>query len=38
MPYVVVSVESLASAALAFFMQWLCCFWNIRCAPIRMPS
>ena len=37
-PYVLVSVQSLASAALAFFMHRLCCSLNIRCASIQMPS
>jgi hypothetical protein len=37
-PYVVVRVRSLASAALAFFMHWLCCSLNVKCASIEMPS
>jgi len=38
MPYVMVGVRSLASAALAFFMHRLCCFLNVRCGSIQMPS
>jgi len=37
-PYVVVSIRSLASAALAFFMHRLCCSLNGRCASIQTPS
>ena len=38
MPYVVVRVWSLTSAALAFFMYHLCCSLNVRCATIQTPS
>jgi len=38
MPYVVVRVQSLASAALAFFMHLLFCSLNVRCASIQTPS
>jgi hypothetical protein len=37
-PYVLVSVRSLASAALAIFMQRLLCSTNLRCASIQTPS
>jgi len=38
MPYVVVRVRSLASAALAFFKHRLCCSLNVRCASIQTPN
>jgi len=38
MPYVLVCVRSLASAALAFFMNQLWCTLNIRCGCIQTPS
>jgi hypothetical protein len=36
--YVFVRVQSLASAALAFFMHQLCCSWRVRCASIQTSS
>ena len=38
MPYILVRVRSLASAALAFFMHRLCCSLNVRCASIQIAS
>jgi len=38
MPYVVVRVRSLASAALAFFTHRLCCSLNVRCVSIQTPN
>lgn len=37
-PYGVVRVWSLASVCVAFFVHWLCCFLNVRCASINTPS
>jgi len=37
-PYVLVKVQSLASAALAFFMHPLWSSLNVRCASIQTPS
>jgi len=36
--YFLVSVRSLASAALAFFKHWLWCSFNVRCESIHTPS
>jgi hypothetical protein len=36
--YVFVRVQSLTSPALAFFMHWLWCSLNVRCASIQTPS
>jgi len=38
MPYVVVRVSSLASAALAVLMHRLCCSLNVKCVSIQTPS
>jgi hypothetical protein len=38
MPYIVVRVQSLASAALAFFIRRLCCTLNVGCASMQTPS
>jgi len=37
-PYVLVRVQSVAFAALVFFMHRLCCSLNVRCASIQTPS
>jgi len=37
-PYVLVSVRSLPSAALPFFMHRLWCSLNVRCASLHTPS
>ena len=38
MPYVVLSVWSLASAALSFSIHLLCCSLYVKCASIQTPS
>jgi len=36
--YVIVSVRSLANAALAFFIHRVWCSWSVRCSSIQTPS